>query len=211
MIKRHTKPNPQQEHQGRHRGARGVAARVERAAGVPRVRQADARRPQDARRRPQGPHLPQVRGSGRQMSRLKERVREGSGAGAHEGVRLHERDGRAEDRRRSSSTWASARRRRTPRSSTPAPTSSRASPARSRSTRRAKKSIAQFKVRKGMPIGDDGDAARRADVGVPRSAGDRSRCRACATSAACRRRASTAAATTRSACGTSCCSPRSTT
>ena len=36
-------------------------------------------------------------------------------------------------------------------------------------TRRAKKSIAQFKVRKGQPVGDDGHAARRADVGVPRS------------------------------------------
>ena len=34
---------------------------------------------------------------------------------------------------------------------------------------RAKKSIAQFKVRQGMPVGDDGHAARRADVGVPRS------------------------------------------
>ena len=34
----------------------------------------------------------------------------------------------------------------------------------------------------------DGDAARRADVGVPRSPDQRSRCRACATSAACRRK-----------------------
>ena len=51
-----------------------------------------------------------------------------------------------------------------------------------------------------MPIGDDGHAARRADVGVPRPADRASRCRASATSAACRRRASTAAATTRSAC-----------
>src|SRR5918994_455671 len=37
------------------------------------MRRADAHRPQDAWRRPQGPHLPQVRGSGRQMSRLRER------------------------------------------------------------------------------------------------------------------------------------------
>ena len=28
MIKRHTKPNPGKQHQGRHRRARGVAARV---------------------------------------------------------------------------------------------------------------------------------------------------------------------------------------
>src|SRR5207253_2586317 len=40
---------------------------------LPRVRRANAHRPQDSRRRPQSPHLPQVRGSGRQMSRLRER------------------------------------------------------------------------------------------------------------------------------------------
>ncbi len=37
-------------------------------------------------------------------------------------------------------------------------------------TRRSKKSIAQFKVRKGQPDRDDGHAARRTDVGVPRPA-----------------------------------------
>ena len=68
--------------------------------------------------------------------------------------------------------------------------------------RRAKKSIAQFKVRQGMPIG-----------AMVTLRGERMyefldrlmniACRACATSAACRRRASTAAATTRSACATS--------
>ena len=63
--------------------------------------------------------------------------------------------------------------------------------------RRATKSIAQFKLRQGMPVGRDGHAARRADARVPRPADHRSRCRACATSAACRRRDSTAAATTR--------------
>ncbi len=65
---------------------------------------------------------------------------------------------------------------------------------------RAKKSIAQFKVRKGMPIGDDGHAARRAHVGVPRSP---DLGRAAARARLPRRvaaRASTAAATTRSAC-----------
>src|SRR4030095_7077870 len=39
---------------------------------MPGVRQDDAHRPPD-RRRPQGPDLPQVRGSGRQMSRLREK------------------------------------------------------------------------------------------------------------------------------------------
>ena len=73
IIKRHTKPNPARQIQGGRRRARGAAARVERADRLPGVRQADADRPQDPRRRPQGPHLPEVRGSGRQMSRLKER------------------------------------------------------------------------------------------------------------------------------------------
>ena len=51
FIKRHTKAEPAEEHQGRHRRARGAAARVERAAGLPGVRGADARRPPAARRR----------------------------------------------------------------------------------------------------------------------------------------------------------------
>ena len=53
---------------------------------------------------------------------------------------------------------------------------------------RAQKSIAAFKLREGMPIGCPGDAARRPHVGVPRPADLASRCRACATSAACRRK-----------------------
>src|SRR5205814_9015354 len=53
--------------------ARGAAARIQRAGGLPGVRQGDTHRPQDPRRRPQGPHLPEVRGSGRQMSRLRDR------------------------------------------------------------------------------------------------------------------------------------------
>ena len=65
-------------------------------------------------------------------------------------------------------------------------------------TRRAKKSIAQFKVRKGMPIGDDGDAARRADVGVPRSADEHRAAARPRLQGRVAARASTAAATTRS-------------
>src|SRR5215471_14918240 len=68
MIKRHTKPNPGKQIKG------GVVAREQRPARLPRVRAADAHRAQDSRRRPQGAHLPQVRGSGRQMTaRLRER------------------------------------------------------------------------------------------------------------------------------------------
>ena len=98
--------------------------------------------------------------------------------------------------RRSRSTWASATPSRTRRSSTPPPSSSRPSPASSPSVRRARKSIAQFKVREGMPVGVVGDAARRARLRVPRPPACRSRSRGSATSAACRRSRSTAAATT---------------
>ena len=78
-------------------------------------------------------------------------------------------------------------------------------------TRRAKKSIAQFKVRKGQPIGDDGHAARRAHVGVPRPADEHRAAARARLQGRVAARDSTAAATTRSACATSCCSPRSTT
>ena len=65
------------------------------------------------------------------------------------------------------------------------------------------------------PRGDadrrEGDAARRPDVGVPRPARSRSRCRGSATSAASTRTRSTAAATTRSASASRSSSPRSTT
>ena len=50
--------------------------------------------------------------------------------------------------------------------------------------RRARKSIAQFKVREGMPVGVSRDAARRARLRVPRPAACRSRSRGSATSAA---------------------------
>ena len=53
---------------------------------------------------------------------------------------------------------------------------------------KARKSIAQFKLREGMPIGAQGHAARRPDVGVPRPPAVHRAARASATSAACRRK-----------------------
>ena len=169
MIKRHTKPNPRQEHQGRHREARGVAARLQRAAGVPRVRRADAHRPQAARRRPQGPHLPQVRGSGRQMSRLKERyvkdvvpaLKKEFGytnvmaVPKIEKVVVNMGLGEATQNAKIVDTGADE-------------LGAHHRP-EGRRHARAKKSIAQFKVRQGHADRHDGDAARRADVRVPRS------------------------------------------
>ena len=105
-----------------------------------------------------------------------------------------------EDRRRSSSTWASARRRRTRRSSTPAPTSSRKITGQKPAIAPRQEVDRAVQGAQGHADRRDGHAARRADVRVPRPPDVASRCRASATSAACRRRASTAAATTRSAC-----------
>ena len=83
-------------------------------------------------------------------------------------------------------------------------------------TRRSKKSIAQFKVRKGQPVGTmvtlRGERMydfldRLMSIALPRVRDFKG----VSTSRACRRKASTAAATTPSACAISCCSPRSTT
>ena len=62
---------------------------------------------------------------------------------------------------------------------------------------RARKSISNFKLREGMPIGASVTLRGDAHVGVPRPVDQRRRCRASATSAGCPTRASTAAATTR--------------
>ena len=169
MIKRHTKPNPQRNIKGGIVEREASLHAVERAAGLPGVRRADARRPQDARRRPQGPDLPEVRGSGGQMSRLRERYEKEvvpalkkefgytnvMAVPKIEKVVVNMGLGEATPNTKILDA---------------APTSSARSPARSRSSRRAKKSIAAFKVRKGMPIGAMRDAARRADVRVPRPA-----------------------------------------
>ena len=152
IIKRHTKPNPQKQIKG------GVVEREaplhasQRADRVPRVQQGHAHRPQDPRRRPQGPHLPQVRGSGRQMSRLRERYsKEVAPALAKEfgyknvmaipkieKVVVNMGLGEATGNAKIVDTGADEVARVT--GQKPVVT-------------RAKKSIAQFKVRKGMPIG----------------------------------------------------------
>ena len=69
-------PNPSKNIKGGIMKREAPLHASQRAAGLPRVRGADAHRPPDARRRAQGPDLPQVRGSGRQMSRVKERYLE---------------------------------------------------------------------------------------------------------------------------------------
>ena len=76
---------------------------------------------------------------------------------------------------------------------------------------KARKAIAGFKIREGYPIGCMVTLRQERDVRVPRPPGHRSRCRACATSAACRAARSTAAATTTWASRNRSFSPRSST
>ena len=152
LIKRHTKPNPGKNIKG------GIVEReaslhvVERAAGLSRVRRADARRPQDARRRPQGPRLPQVRGSGRQMTRLKEKYtkevvpaltkefgyKNVMAVPKIEKIVVNMGLGEATANAKIIETGADELARITGQKPV---------------TRRSKKSIAQFKVRKGQPVG----------------------------------------------------------
>ena len=88
---------PGQEHQGRHHEARGAAARLQRAAGVPRVRRADPHRPQDRSRT--GARSASA-ASAREWSTNEPgegTLPPGRRAGPDEGVRLHERHGRPQD------------------------------------------------------------------------------------------------------------------
>ena len=73
VIKRHTRPNPRANVKGGIVEREGPAARVERADRLPGVRGSDANWPATARGRPQGAHLPEMRRSCGQMSRLRER------------------------------------------------------------------------------------------------------------------------------------------
>jgi large subunit ribosomal protein L5 len=148
MIKRHTKPNPGKNIKG------GIvereASRVERAL-VFRVRRADARRPEGPRGRPQGSHLPEVRRSRRQMSRLKDKYQKEvvpaltkefgyknvMAVPKIEKVVVNMGLGEATSNVKLVDTGADELARITGQRPV---------------TRRAKKSIAAFKVRKGMPI-----------------------------------------------------------
>ena len=153
FIKRHTRPNPQKNIKGGIVEREAALHAVERAARLPGVRRADARRPPAARRRPPRAVLREVQGSGGQMNRLRERYVKRRRAGAPQGVRLHERHGRAQDhegrgqhgpRRGHAEREDRRHRRRGARQD---------HRARRRRSRASKKSIAQFKVRKNMPIG----------------------------------------------------------
>src|SRR5437588_6240676 len=115
------------------------------------MRRANAHRPQDPRRRPQGARLPQVRGGRRQMSRLKEKYQKEvvpaltkefgyknvMAVPKIEKVVVNMGLGEATSNVKLVDTGADELSRITGQKPV---------------TRRAKKSIAAFKVRKGMPI-----------------------------------------------------------
>ncbi len=61
MIKRHTRPNPSQEYQGRHRGQGRADFDLQCFAAVPGVQQGRAPWAQDPARRHQGADLPPLR------------------------------------------------------------------------------------------------------------------------------------------------------
>ena len=87
------------------------------------------------------------------MPRLKQHYHDEIAAGADQGVRLHERPCRCRASTRSCSTWASARPSPTPRRSRP-PLGDLALIAGQKPViTKARKSIATFKLREGMPIG----------------------------------------------------------
>ncbi len=152
IIKRHTKPNPQRNIKGGLVEREAGTARLECAGRVPRMRQAHPAGEQSARRRTEGAHLPQVRGSGRQMSRLKERYekevapaltkefgyRNVMAIPKIEKIVVNMGLGEATQNAKIVDTGADEVARITGQKPV---------------TTRAKKSIAQFKVRKGMPIG----------------------------------------------------------
>ena len=164
MIKRHTRPNPAQADQGRHRRAGEPDPRFERDDVCPGCDKADAHRriTWSSSRRQDAPdaRLPQERarrstGSKARIhgSKFERALHEEGGSGADQGVRLQERHGGAEDRedldqhrpgRGHAERQADGRR---------GERAERRSPARSRSSPRRSKSIAAFKLREGMPIG----------------------------------------------------------
>src|SRR5206468_4314840 len=127
--------------------------RQQRAAGLPGMRRADARRSSDSRRRPQGPHLPQVRGGRRQMSaRLREKYQREvipalTKEFAYKNVMAVPRIEKVVVNMGLGDATANAKV-----VDVGADELARIT-GQKPVTRRAKKSIAAFKVRKGMPIG----------------------------------------------------------
>ena len=170
MVKRHERPRSVQDDPARRPGRRhrregGADPRLQRDAARPQRQQADpGRRP--PRRRRQARALREAQRGG---DRLMEAHRDprprpprrracASATSRRSCPALTKKFGystpmQAPRLRRSPSTWASARRSRTTRCSKRRRSSWRRSPASSPNVRRARKSIASFKVREGMPVG----------------------------------------------------------
>ena len=157
MIKRHTRPNPQKNIKGGIVEREASDPRVERDAARPGHERADAPRHEDAARRASGAHQPQERHGGGQMkdkkhSRLRERYQSDVVPALQKEfgyknvnavpkitkVVVNMGLGEATQNAKIIDTGAEELARIT---------------GQKAAVRRAKKSIAQFKVRQGMPIG----------------------------------------------------------
>ncbi len=162
----HASPNPQRNIKGGIVEREGAAARQQRPAGVPRVRQDDPHRSSRGRR-PQGARSAASAREWSTNESPERAVPEGSGAGAEEGVRLRQRDGdpaRREGRHqhgaRRGDVQRQARRRRRRRDRPHHRPEGRGAPRHQ--VDRAVQAAPGHADRR------HGDAARRADVRVPR-------------------------------------------
>ena len=132
--------------QGRRQGRQGAEGRAKAAKATkarPRRRAAGADASRATKARPQRPCRRRASRSTTRRRSLPELMKRFGYTNPMQAPRLT----------RSWSTWASARRSRTRSCSTRPRSSSARSPARSPSVRKAKKSIANFKLREGQPIG----------------------------------------------------------
>jgi large subunit ribosomal protein L5 len=155
FVKRHNPPpNPQRKHQGRQSPKREASIHVSNVMAVlaeddrphaPRCTAArDGRKVRIARRRRGG--------AGQVSARLKDNYVKQVVPTADAGAQVPHRDGGAAPEEDRDSTWASARRPRTSRSSTRRWTSWAGSRARSRRSSAARSRSPAFKLRQGMPI-----------------------------------------------------------
>ncbi len=143
---------------GRHRAQGGAAARLRRSR-LPSTDGKPTRVRFEERGRQEGPRRCEDRGDhlmadAKYIPRLEEALRTTTHRqGDDREVRLQERSWKCPGSKRSCSTWAWARRRRTRRRSSRPPQEMEQIAGQKPVITKAKKSIAKFKLREGMPIG----------------------------------------------------------
>ena len=166
MVKRHTRPQQVRRRPARRDGrrrdrARGPDPRLQRDAARPQGRQAHARAASSARTASASasPSAPAPDSTDGCMARDRhprppeDPLPGGDPPGADRALRLLLGHAGSEDREDHRSTWASARPSRTPKCSRPRSEQLATIAGQQPSVRRARKSIAAFKLREGMPVG----------------------------------------------------------